>query len=668
MTSTTASTTTSTSLVDDPQASQTFSLDDSRTVLVIYSAYNDNAVTCAAWGPSHAISVDNVDKAQSWDSAPANYPHRNCIFWVGTLAAGSHTIKGRFCLGSGSGTVTISCRVLLIYILYGDEFQYIDDATTASRNNSTFLDDPNAQVTFTPSAQCKLLALYNASASGTNNGYYGKKVAISIAGVDYGQAEKSPSAAQYPDSVFTCHALQRTAVSTTVKGRFASCYGSGTTVINRRQLAVLCFDDATLMDVITSTTQVTTTSNVLVDDTQALISRTTTEDRELLVVAAGTKRYNTSSNVNGERYGIKVDTNDRIQSRGSGYDITRPESEATAYAELLAAASHTVQGRYSNNTGAGSAAIDARQVVALWLLPVSITSISVTDSGSGTESSVTMTANVPTSDIGAGTESSIEIGPLATDSGVGAEAAPTIQASVAPTDSGAGADTPAIEAALPISETGAGAEAVAMQAALAETDLGAGNETSVQMSAAIPVGEVGVGVDVPIMAASLTVTESPSGSDILSINYLLGIIADSGACINENVTTPGTLTIAEEGKFAEFGWRTKPSSPMIDALALPHVLSIRISDPVTMSDKKVQGGSLPRRKMVGKPGRTVEVDGWSDSQAEIDALDALRDGVRRTFYHPNGDSFGVLVTGFEPSERVDEYDRRSYRLTLAEAN
>jgi hypothetical protein len=107
---------------------------------------------------------------------------------------------------------------------------------------------------------------------------------------------------------------------------------------------------------------------------------------------------------------------------------------------------------------------------------------------------------------------------------------------------------------------------------------------------------------------------------------------------------------------------------MVDDLALPHVLSIRISDPAAMSDKKVQGGSLPRRTMMGKPGRIVEVEGWSDSQTEIDVLDALRDGVRRIFYHPSGDSFGVLVTGFDPGRTVDQYNRRAYRLSLVEAN
>jgi hypothetical protein len=207
-----------------------------------------------------------------------------------------------------------------------------------------------------------------------------------------------------------------------------------------------------------------------------------------------------------------------------------------------------------------------------------------------------------------------------------------------------------------------------MQAALAETDLGAGSETSVEMTASLTISETGSGVEVEAMAASLTVTEAPVGSDLPTIAYDLGIVTDSGVCSNENVTTPGTLIITDEGKGAEFAWRIKPSSPMIDALVLPHVLSIRISDPATMSDKKVQGGSLPRRTMVGKPGRTVEVEGWSDSRAEIDALEALCDGVRRTFYHPNGDSFGVLVTGFQPSRTVDQHNRRTYRLALAEAN
>jgi hypothetical protein len=173
-------------------------------------------------------------------------------------------------------------------------------------------------------------------------------------------------------------------------------------------------------------------------------------------------------------------------------------------------------------------------------------------------------------------------------------------------------------------------------------------------------------MEVPSMQASVPVSDSGHGAESASSTSSLKV-TDSAAG-TETVATPGTLTVTDEGKGAEFAWRIKPSTPMIDALALPHVLSISIPDPATMSDKKVQGGSLPRRTMIGKPGRTVEINGWSDDQAEIDSLDALRDGVHRTFYHPSGDSFGVLVTGFEPSPTADEYNRRSYRLTLVEAN
>jgi hypothetical protein len=199
-----------------------------------------------------------------------------------------------------------------------------------------------------------------------------------------------------------------------------------------------------------------------------------------------------------------------------------------------------------------------------------------------------------------------------------------------------------------------------------ETDLGLGSET-IQLSTGIPVSESGAGADVQSVVASIPVSDSAVGSDVASAPSATITIADSGLG-DENVTTPSTLTVFEEGKGAEFAWRTKPSNPMIDALALPHVLSIRISDPATMSDKKVQGGSLPRRTMVGKPGRTVQITGWSDNQAELDSLDVLRDGVRRTFYPQSGDSFGVLVTGFAPSATVDKYNRRTYLLSLAEAN
>ena len=126
------------------------------------------------------------------------------------------------------------------------------------------------------------------------------------------------------------------------------------------------FANDTLLDTVSSDTLVSTTSSSLVNDTQAKIQRTTTDTRELLAVAMGTKRHMTQSSQYGECYGIKVDTNERANSRGSPYGDYDADSVGVAYAETLAAGSHTIQGRFSNNYGTETAKIDSRRMAALW--------------------------------------------------------------------------------------------------------------------------------------------------------------------------------------------------------------------------------------------------------------------------------------------------------------
>jgi len=382
----TAVTTTSATLVNDTQASQTFLLGSSKVVLAIYAANNIQGAAMPGNGMQNAISVDGVDHAISWDSGGLNNAVRNTVFWVGTLASGSHTVKGRFASNTADSTATISNRVLVIMVFDGDEFEYVDDTTWWYTTSTSFVDDPYAQATFTPSGACKAFVMYNAASTPDDEplpyqGELGKKAAVSIAGVDYGQAEKAPGTGQRGyDSVFTCHALNLSAVETTVKGRIATCMSTETVATcDSRQLAVLLLADSTLMDVITSTTQVSTNSATLVDDTQATISRTTSDTREVLVVAMGTKRAGTDvdSTAFAPCYGIKIDDNERANSRSKSYTGDGPQSASTGYAEQLSAGSHTVQGRFSRNTaGSYYCKIDARQVVALWFVappPITIT-------------------------------------------------------------------------------------------------------------------------------------------------------------------------------------------------------------------------------------------------------------------------------------------------------
>lgn len=620
-----SSTTTSSSLVDDPQASQTFSLDATRVVLVIYEATCDYGATAPDKGGSHAISVDTVDYAQSWDSSFTNGPHRDCVFWIGSLGAGSHTIKGRFASNTNGSTFTISRRVLLIYVLNGDEFQYVDDATQRTVASTTLTDDASASVTFTPSAQCKLLALYNAANNpSANEDGYGKKVAISIAGADYGQAEKAANYTGYADSVFTCHALQRAAVSTTVKGRFANAHQAATVYINRRQLGVLLFSDDTLLDIVTSTTQVNATSVTLVDDTEATISRSISATQELLVIAMGTKRDGTAdTNYYGHKYGIKVNDNDRVEASNGNGANTRGMSAATAYAETLDAGSHTIKGRFCiTGGGAFKVYVDARQVVALWL--GGPTYVNVSDVGAGVD------------------EPSIQASMLVTESGAGAEV-PSVAAAVPVSEWGAGNEATVIGGAADAHESAAGSDQVASIGILA-SDAGAGSE-SPALQATIPSAELGVGSETPTVATSVTVADDGVGTEYATMTW--------------------TILFEDMGFGVEFAWRIK-GSILIDSVTLPHVMSIQITDEAQMSDKKIEGGALPKRKIVGKPGRVVEIQGWSDDQSELDTMDALADGTRRTFIHPSGDSFAVLITAFDYDRTADQYTRRDYRLTLKE--
>ena len=390
--------TASTSFVDDTAAIQTFSLVSPQTILVIYQSYgNSNATN--QYGAINAINIDGTDRAISRDGSGwyAPWIYRNMSFWIGSLAAGSHTIKGRVAVPNSSFTYTIKNRILLVYIFNGNEFQYIDDSIHQIRWTeqsgagpwwSVPRDDPYATVTFTPSAPCKALYMYNISNNGNDNSA-GKQALINIAGVDYSQAEKSTGGTN-SDSVFTCHANSLTVTSTTVKGRVK---GNDTNYkyVDNRQFGVLLLDDSTLLDSITSDVQVSAASNALVDDSQATISRSTTDTRELLVLAFGTKRYNTNSNYSGEAYGISIDTVDKQVSRAMGANISaspwNAESEPTCWAQTLTSGTHTIQGRFSNNYAAGGnsgdlAVISSRRIFASYL---AVTSFTITSTPAGAE-------------------------------------------------------------------------------------------------------------------------------------------------------------------------------------------------------------------------------------------------------------------------------------------
>lgn len=198
--------------------------------------------------------------------------------------------------------------------------------------------------------------------------------------------------------------------------------------------------------------------------------------------------------------------------------------------------------------------------------------------------------------------------------------------------------------AISVSDSGVGTEAVSIQVTTTVSETGAGTETE-GIEASVPCLDEGIGAEAVTVEAQLSVSDEGLASEYVLAEYY--------------------LDVQDSGLGAEFVWRLK-NYCRIDSFDLPHVLSIKITDEAAISDKKIQGGSLPRRKMTGKPGRVTEIEGWTDSQSDIDSMEALVDGAAHVFLHPSGDSFAVRVKDFDPDRNVDEYDRRVYRMTLVE--
>jgi hypothetical protein len=133
------------------------------------------------------------------------------------------------------------------------------------------------------------------------------------------------------------------------------------------QFGVLLFDDSVLMDFINLIT-VSTPSDPLVDDPEATIQRSISEDRDLLVIAMAATREGTES----ERklnYGISVDSVDRKLSRATSDGVGAfANSAATSWGETLYSGFHIIQGRFSSGGGTthGGTYVDSRRIVALW--------------------------------------------------------------------------------------------------------------------------------------------------------------------------------------------------------------------------------------------------------------------------------------------------------------
>jgi hypothetical protein len=248
--STTASTTTSGTPVDDPQATLTFTLSSDSVVFIIYNAGNRHGSTEPDRGKGITINVDGTDIAtQQWQSPySSNYANSATIVYATSLTAGSHTVKGRFfsLKTAPPSATTIDERQLMVFSFPASLITYglVQSTTSVYTTSGTPVDDTQAVLSPTLTKDSDSLIMYvGGNPHGATEDYDGKGVQLQIDGADKSNSTswQSPYGSNYADSATSLWYEQLTASSHTIKGRFFANYAGYTVTISNRQLVVLAF-------------------------------------------------------------------------------------------------------------------------------------------------------------------------------------------------------------------------------------------------------------------------------------------------------------------------------------------------------------------------------------------------------------------------------------------
>ena len=381
----------STSLVDDPKASSTFTILKTQIILIIYQACNQRGKsleTESIYGKQIGVNVDGSDVATT-QTSPREDAEANggVVIWVGTLGAGSHTVKGRFASNKLTSsnpinrpyetTVTIHERRLTVVVFDGtaDDFRFVRSTNVVTANSLSLVDDIEASFSFT-SPICKTLILYVAcNYNYTTEGSQGKRIAISTDGTDGLALGSAPFSADYADDEFVAEIRSLPAGSHTIKGRFASNEDSKTVTVSERQFAVLFFPDGLETDFVEQFKQESFTSYALTNDPDALVTRTTNGKRQVLAIYCTGKRMGTGDwgrkeavNIDGVDYGLNAQSGFEHTPSGNLEDQHAATMGIQSNVTELSAGAHTVQGRLASYS---PGIIDDRQLCVLWFsIPV----------------------------------------------------------------------------------------------------------------------------------------------------------------------------------------------------------------------------------------------------------------------------------------------------------
>lgn len=368
----------STTYGDDTEAELTFTLDEERIALIMYSACNRHGATELYQGKTIGINLDGTRVALS-ASGPdiPNYANGATIFYIGTLAAGNHTVKGQFKANADGKTISITDRRLTIILFSGtsDDFLYVRSTGWVQTASLTLVDDTNAEHNFTLEDPRKALILYSTCNHwGQSNSSHGRKTSIEVDGADEIIVGSSAYGFTYVSSEFLAVLKSLGVGAHTVKGRYARNYADARYVgVGERQLGILFFSTKLETDFATSTTEESVTGTTFTADAEAEVTRETLFTRFVFVIYCLSKNITTTSSGYGKKGTIDIDGTEyefmaqHLFWGGLGTPVGG-DANSTAVHTLLEVApgSHTVKGMFANNVAAQTAKLDSRTLCVLW--------------------------------------------------------------------------------------------------------------------------------------------------------------------------------------------------------------------------------------------------------------------------------------------------------------
>lgn len=104
----------------------------------------------------------------------------------------------------------------------------------------------------------------------------------------------------------------------------------------------------------------------------------------------------------------------------------------------------------------------------------------------------------------------------------------------------------------------------------------------------------------------------------------------------------------------------------IDTVALPHVLSIKVTEKTNLESLNLATGSVLARTYEGRVGRAYTITGWTKLLSDLSTLMGYVDGATHTFVF-NTETITVLVVSVpEPRKAADGIIVYPYTLVLVE--